>query len=369
MKYFFLIAGLLLMTACNDKTTDLKDGLYAIIETNKGDITLELFYEKTPVTVSNFVTLAEGKNDQVTLEDKKGKPFYNGLKFHRVLADFMIQGGCPQGDGSSGPGYSFFDEIVEELKHNKAGILSMANAGPSTNGSQFFITHKETPWLDGKHTVFGEVVDGMDIVNQIAQDDEIVSIKIVRKGEKAKKFDAVAEFSNRLVKEAEAKATAEAKRKEALAKIQPILDAKLAEFESLKSKAKKTSSGLQFAFITNGNGSKPAEGTQVFIHYAGYFKDGMMFDTSYADVAKTYNMLDENRAAQNGYQPFPFQYGQKGGLIPGFIEGIEQMSFGDKLLLFIPSHLAYGEAGAGDVIKPNTDLIFELEMLEAKPNQ
>lgn len=364
MKHYFLLASFLLFMSCADKTSDLKDGIFAIIETNKGDIIVELFYDKTPVTVSNFITLAEGKNDQITIEDKKGKPFYNGLKFHRVIPDFMIQGGCPLGDGSGSPGYSFFDEIVEDLKHNKGGILSMANSGPSTNGSQFFITHKETPWLDGKHTIFGEVIKGMDIVNQIAQDDEITSIKIIRKGEKAKKFDALAEFNNRLVKEAEAKAIVEQKNQEAKAKIQPVLDAKLLEFETLKSQAKKTASGLQYAVITKGKGVKPALDAQVLINYAGYFKDGMLFDTSYAEVAKAYNTFDENRAAQNGYQPFPFQYGQKGGLIPGFIEGIELMSYGDKLLLFIPSHLAYGEAGAGDVIKPNTDLIFELEMSE-----
>lgn len=379
MKYLFLLASLFLLTACNDKTSNLKDGLYAIIETNKGDIIVELFYDKTPITVSNFITLAEGKNDQVTLADKKGKPFYNGLKFHRVMNNFMIQGGCPVGDGSGGPGYSFLDETIQDLKHNKAGVLSMANSdNPNaktpfvntgkSNGSQFYITHVETPWLDGFHTVFGEVVEGMPIVNQIVQGDEIISINIVRKGEKAKKFDAVAEFNKRLVKEAEAKAVAEQKRKEQLASIQSVIDDKLVSFEILKSTAKKTASGLQYAVIKKGSGKKPAAGTQVYINYAGYFSDGVLFDTGFADVAKAYNMYDENRAAQKGYDPFVFQYGQKMGLIPGFIEGIEQMSFGDKFLLYIPSHLGYGEAGMGEAIKPNTDLIFEIEMTETIQN-
>lgn len=165
----------------------LEKGMYAEMLTSKGTILLQLEFIKTPLTVANFVGLAEGK---IKNDARNGVPFYDGLKFHRVIKDFMIQGGDPQGNGMGGPGYRFKDEIVAELKHDKEGILSMANAGPGTNGSQFFITHKATPWLDGKHTVFGHVLQGQDVVNAIAQGDKIISVKIIRKGKEAKKFKA-----------------------------------------------------------------------------------------------------------------------------------------------------------------------------------
>jgi|694.fasta_scaffold02917_7 cyclophilin family peptidyl-prolyl cis-trans isomerase len=365
---FYLFTASLLFFSCQDKTADLKDGLYAIVETNKGDIILELFYDKVPITVANFVTLAEGKNEQITIEDRKGKPFYNGLKFHRVESNFMIQGGCPVGDGSGGPGYQFFDEPTTD-KHTKGGILSMANAGPGTNGSQFFITHNETPWLDGKHTIFGEVVTGMDIVNQIVAGDEILKVIIIRKGEKAKKFDAVNVFNNRLVKEAEAKAKREeiekAEFEAYLLQYGAVVNPKKASFEAAKAKTTKTASGLEYTYLKKGNGKKPNLNEQVQIHYAGYFQNGKLFDSSYEDVSKAFGTFDQNRAAQNGYQPIPFMFGTKQGMIPGFIESIELMGYGDKILVFIPAHLAYGEAGVGP-IKPNTDLVFEMEMLAPK---
>ncbi|MFM7566799.1 MAG: peptidylprolyl isomerase [Flavobacteriales bacterium] len=170
----------------------LADGLYVQFNTSKGPIIVQLFYDKVPMTVGNFVGLTEGnlnvENTQIN------KPFFNGLKFHRVIADFMIQGGDPQGNGSGGPGYKFFDEINPTLKHTGPGILSMANSGPNTNGSQFFITHKATPWLDGKHTVFGQVVSGQEVVNAIKQDDVMESVEILRIGKEAKDFDAQVAF-------------------------------------------------------------------------------------------------------------------------------------------------------------------------------
>jgi peptidylprolyl isomerase len=193
--YLFLAFTAIVLSSCKDEHNDLKDGLYAEIETSRGTIVVELEYKKTPITVANFITLAEGKNPFVT-EDFKGKPFYNELQFHRVIADFMIQTGDPLGNGSGDAGYKFIDEFTD-LKHDKPGILSMANSGPKTNSSQFFITHLETPWLDGKHSVFGHVVQGMEVVNAITQGDMMKSITIIRKGEAVKKFDAVKVFSRK----------------------------------------------------------------------------------------------------------------------------------------------------------------------------
>ena len=335
------------------------EGIFATISTNKGDIVLELEYKKTPVTVANFIALAEGKNTFVTNEKLKGKPFFDGLKFHRVIKDFMIQGGDPSGNGSGGPGYAFKDEITD-LKHNKPGILSMANSGPTTNGSQFFITHKETPWLDGKHTVFGHVTEGMNVVNSIAANDVITKVTIVRKGVLAKKFDAPKVFSDYFNNKSEDQK-----------KVASVITAKKAYLAATKATATTTPSGLAYKITQKGTGVKPANGTTFYFHYAGYFEDGTLFDSSYEDVCKSYGKYDANRAAQNGYQAFPFEAGKKDGMIPGFIEGLENMSFGDKAVVFIPSNLAYGERGAGSVIPPNTTLVFELEMLEkqATPKQ
>jgi peptidylprolyl isomerase len=164
------------------------DGVFAKIKTTKGTITIRLEYEKAPMTVANFVGLAEGKVKNTAKPE--GTPYYDGLSFHRVIADFMIQGGDPTGTGAGGPGYAFADEIHPDLKHNRAGTLSMANSGPATNGSQFFITHKETAWLDGRHTVFGYVTEGQEVVNAIVQGDKMESITIERIGKEAKKWDA-----------------------------------------------------------------------------------------------------------------------------------------------------------------------------------
>jgi peptidyl-prolyl cis-trans isomerase A (cyclophilin A) len=355
-------------------------GMFAEFDTNKGKIVVQLEYAKTPITVANFVSLVEGTNTAVA--DKfKGKPYYNGLKFHRVIKDFMIQGGDPDGNGSGGPGYKFKDEITD-LKHTRAGTLSMANAGAGTNGSQFFITHKDTPWLDGKHTVFGYVISGQDVVNKIEQNDLINKVTITKNGAEATAFNASKIFSayfagkgdedkkmaaEQAEKAAKIAAEKAAKDAEYNAKYAPVKAAKVASLATVKATATKADSGLVYKITKPGTGKKPAEGTTVYIYYAGYFEDGSLFDSNYEDVSKEFGKYDANRATQKGYDPFPFQYGKKDGLIPGFLEGLNAMSLGDKTTLFIPSNLGYGAQGAGSVIPPNTNLIFELEMVEAIP--
>ncbi|MFH6997103.1 peptidylprolyl isomerase [Flavobacterium sp. FlaQc-57] len=332
------------------------DGIFATISTTKGDIVVSLEYIKTPVTVANFISLAEGTNPNVKVEKLKGKPFYDGLKFHRVINDFMIQGGDPDGNGSGGPGYAFKDEFVEELKFEKGGVLAMANSGPATNGSQFFITHKETPWLNGKHTIFGHVVSGMDNVNKIVQDDIMTKITITRKGVAAKKFDAVKVLADDVKKQ-------EAKKAEG----QKVVTQKAAYFAATKAKATTTASGLKYVITQKGTGIKGAEGSNIYFHYAGYFEDGKLFDSSIANVAKAYGQYDANRDAQKGYQAFPFAVGKKDGMIPGFIEALDMMTDGEKAIFFLPSNLAYGEKGAGGVIPPNATLVFEIETYKEQP--
>ena len=325
------ILAMTLMATINTNNIN-KEGMYAKIKTNKGDIMLELEFEKTPLTVANFVGLAEGK----IKNNKKevGEPYYDGLKFHRVIADFMIQGGCPDGNGMGGPGYQFPDEIHPDLKHSGPGILSMANAGPGTNGSQFFITHKETPWLDGKHTVFGKVTEGQDVVDAIAQDDKIIEIDIIRKGENAKKFDSKAIFDKELEKLEKQAAEKAKKAKEAI--------------DELKKGAKVTSSGLAYKIIKKGTGAKAEAGKTVSVHYTGKLSNGTKFDSSY----------DRN-------QPIEFELG-RGRVIKGWDEGISLLNVGSKATFIIPPDLAYGARGAGGVIPPNATLIFDVELVEIK---
>jgi len=319
------------------------DGIYAEFNTSKGKIICMLEYKKTPMTVANFVGLAEGK---LTVNGiSQSKPYYDGLKFHRVIKDFMIQGGCPKGNGTGDPGYKFEDEFVSDLKHSGPGILSMANSGPNTNGSQFFITHKETPWLDGKHTVFGHVVEGQSVVDAIQQDDIINNIRIVRVGAEAKAWVAQQTFDNAketLRKEAERKRLEEEKKRN---------DNKISfnnEVKKKNKKAKASSTGL--VYVISKKGKKPkklhaVKGSAVSLHYTGtLFKDGTKFDSS----------VDRK-------EPFNFNYlDQK--LIPGFEEGISLLGTGGKATLYIPYFLAYGDRDMG-TIKPNSDLVFEIEIL------
>ena len=360
----------------------VNEGIFATITTKKGNIVLQLEYIKTPITVANFISLAEGTNPYVTVDRLKGKPFFDGLKFHRVINDFMIQGGDPDGNGSGGPGYAFKDEFVSSLRFDKGGILAMANSGPTTNGSQFFITHKDTPWLNDKHTIFGHVVEGMSVVNLILQDDVMLTVKITRKGAMAKKFDAPKVFASYYENKAEeAKKQAildaeKAKQAEAASlekerlykeKYATVIAAKKAYFDTAKATATTTPSGLAYKIVQKGTGEKPAAGSTFYFHYAGYFEDGTLFDSSMAEIAKTYGKYDANRDNAGGYKAFPFTVGKKDGMIPGFIEALDMMTDGEKAIFFLPSNLAYGEKVEGGVIPPNATLIFEIETYKEQP--
>ena len=310
----------------------MQDGLYAKFNTTKGEIIVALEYQRTPGTVGNFVALAEGNMENSARP--QGNPYYNGLKFHRVIPDFMIQGGCPLGTGTGNPGYQFDDEFHSDLKHDGPGVLSMANAGPGTNGSQFFITHVATPWLDGNHTVFGKVQEGQDVVNAIAQDDEISSIDIVRVGTEAEAFNAIEAF--RVFEGAREKRIAEEKA------------AREAELDKLAAGFKKTDSGLRYQILQEGDGVKAEKGKTVSVHYKGQLADGTVFDSSY-----------------KRNQPIDFALGV-GQVIPGWDEGIGLLKVGDKARLVIPSDLGYGARGAGGVIPPNATLIFDVELMNVK---
>jgi len=367
LSLLFLALIALTFTNCEEKYPELGDGIYAEIITNKGTAIAKLHHDATPLTVANFVSLAEGTN---TLVDSlyKGKKYYNGIIFHRVIKDFMIQTGDPLGTGTGDPGYKFPDEIVDSLTHKSKGILSMANSGPATNGSQFFITLKETSWLNGKHTVFGEIVSGQDVVDSIGTvetkkpGDKPVSevkmqqVNIIRKGKDAKAFDANAIFESKL------KALEEEKlEKERILKEQNAKTA--ARFTELKEKATKLESGLEIYFINKGDGVQPKQGQIVNLYYQGYFSDGKIFDTNIEEVAKEKGTWDSRRASDpRGYAPMQMPYSPEAQMIAGFKEGVQQMKVGDKAILFIPSHLGYGERGRRP-IPPNADLVFELDLV------
>lgn len=310
----------------------MQDGIYAKFTTEKGEILIKLTHEKTPGTVGNFVALAEGNLENSA--KPQGTPYYDGLTFHRVIPDFMIQGGDPNGTGSGGPGYNFDDEFHADLKHDVPGVLSMANAGKGTNGSQFFITHVPTPWLDNNHTVFGHVVEGQDVVDLIAQGDTMSKVEIVRHGEEAKKWNAVEQF--RLFTGAKAEREAAALRSQ-----EELLTSISEGFET-------TESGLRFQIIQKGDGAKAEKGNEVAVHYKGMFADGTEFDNSY----------------KRG-NPIEFPVGM-GNVIAGWDEGIQLLKVGDKARFVIPSNLAYGERGAGGVIPPNATLVFDVELMNVK---
>ncbi len=310
----------------------MENGIYAKFNTAKGSILVKLTHDLTPGTVGNFVALAEGNLENSA--KPQGTPYYDGLKFHRVIPDFMIQGGDPNGTGSGGPGYQFDDEFHQDLRHDTPGVLSMANAGPGSNGSQFFITHVATPWLDDKHTVFGNVVEGQEVVDAVAQGDLMDSVEIIRVGEEAQNWNAVETFrtfeGSRAKRESAEREAAEKK------------------MEELAAGFDKTESGLRYKFIQKGSGKKAEKGKTVSVHYSGSLENGKIFDNSYSRK-----------------KPIEFPLGM-GHVIEGWDEGIALLQVGDKARFVIPSHLGYGARGAGGVIPPNATLIFDVELMDVK---
>ena len=327
-----LCAGLVAPVGAEDA---YPDGLYAEMHTSKGLIVLRLTFEETPMTVVNFVGLAEGTKDS---NKPAGTPFYDGLTFHRVIENFMIQGGDPEGSGRGGPGYRFPDEIHPELRHDGPGVLSMANAGRNTNGSQFFITHKATPWLDGKHAVFGRVIQGQDVVDTIQQGDVLEKVTIVRVGDTAKAFKADQATFDGMIAEIAAAEDAHARREydNAMAVLE----------EAYPGQMQTTESGLIYIVVAAGDGAKPQPGTRIKAHYTGKFLSGKVFDSS----------------VQRG-EPFEFEVGM-GRVIKGWDEALLDMQKGEKRILVIPSHLGYGEGGYPPVIPPRATLVFDVELVD-----
>ena len=368
-KNFLIAIAAISLSSCTpiykkmnvDKETyeGLKDGLYANFQTSKGNMIVKFEDKKAPVTVANFVGLAEGK-----IQNKakaKGVPYYDGTIFHRVIKDFMIQGGDPKGTGMGDPGYKFDDE-KNDLQHTGKGILSMANSGPNTNGSQFFITEVATPWLDGRHTVFGEVVNGKDVIDSIANvekgpqdkpktDVVLEKVSVFTKGDDYKNYDAAAIFN-------EGKGKIQESNKAAVAKIEADKKKKAEEFaanqqklvDDLKAGMQVTPSGLYYKITKATNGAAPQRGDEVAVHYAGKLVDGSEFDSSF----KRNQPID-----------IPIGVGQ---VIKGWDEGIMLLKEGETATLLIPSELGYGSAGAGGVIPPNAWLIFDVELVSVKNN-
>ena len=328
------------MSAQAEEALKGKDGLFALLTTEKGQILLELFFKETPMTVANFVGLAEG-----SLDAAKGKPFYDGLTFHRVISDFMIQGGDPQGNGTGGPGYKFADEFVDGFIFDKPGKLAMANSGANTNGSQFFITHVPTDWLNYKHTIFGQVVTGQDIVDTVEQGDHIVSLQIIRQGKEAEKFTVTQDSFDKLTLEGAKKAIN-------FEKEQAEREAKRAQ-EQLKEITKgceKSKEGIYFKTTEPGNGDKVGKGKNVTVDYLGYLVDGTLFDAS-----KGFH--------PQGHDPLSFKTGA-GQMIPGFDYMVQDMKLGETRTIIIPPALAYGENGYPGVIPSNAYICFDIKVLK-----
>lgn len=369
VKLWALLLPLLLVACKSAKYPNLKDGLYADIQTNYGDMLAELYYKATPGTVANFVSLAEGTNTYVA-DSLKGKRYYDGTKSHRVIKNFMLQAGDRTATGEGDPGYKFADEFVDTLRYTRKGQLGMANSGPATNGSQFFITEVATDWLNFRHTIFGQVIQGEDVISKItsvktsAQDrpvDPVVikKVEIIRVGKDAQKWDAPKVF-DAFMKEQNAKAQ----------KLESQKEKNLALMAEQEAKAVAQPSGIKILKLKEGNGVKPQIGSDVLVNYAGFLRaTGDLFDTNIAEIAKENDAYDAARAAdpQYGYIPYAWKYSPEVGLIAGFKEALLSMKVGDSIRVFIPSALAYGKQGFGNgVIPPDADLMFEIEIVDAQ---
>jgi len=344
--FMWVVVSALIGTATS-QAAELKDGLYAELDTSKGKILLHLEYEKTPMTVANFVGLAEGTKDS---NKPRGTRFYDGLNFHRVIADFMIQGGCPLGTGTGGPGYQFADEIDATLKHTGSGILSMANSGPNTNGSQFFITHRATPHLDGKHTVFGKVVgpDDQKVVNAVAKGDKLKTVKILRVGARAKAFKSDQAAFVSLQKGLEERAMASFKAQ--MEKDKQLVATKIAEMAEANPDAKETTtkSGLRYIVTKTGTGVGATKGKTATVHIMVSLPNGQV--------------LDDTRKAD---KPAPIPVGVP-LRIQGLADGLNGIKKGERRFLVIPHNLAFGKAGAGGAIPPFSTVLIDVECVDLK---
>lgn len=377
----FVILLVLANISCQEQYPKLDDGLYAEFVTSKGNMIAELYYDKVPVTVANFVALAEGNHPLVS-DEYKGKPFYDGITFHRVMDKFMIQGGDPTATGSGTPGYKFPDEFHPELKHDKPGVLSMANPGRDANGSQFFIMEAPWPSLDNRHAVFGQVIEGMEVHDSISnvkvinpqarnhkpvEDVVITTINIIRKGADAKAFNAPKVFEEEMpkIKKKKEKLKEEARKKaEELAQLAKVDF--LNKNEELDGRRIESPTGMAMIFTNESDGATPTSAQRVNIDCAGYFEDGTLFWTTWKEVAEKNGKYDERQEQQGGYAPFDMPYNETANLVPGFREAMLKMKIGDRARVFIPYYLGYGEAGRPPVIPGKSNLIFDIQLTSIK---
>jgi len=363
----FLFGFLLLVFSCQNKYPELGEGIYAEFITSKGIMLAKLHYQKTPYTVANFISLADGTNKLVD-SIYRGKKFYDGTIFHRVVDSFMIQGGDPTGTSYGNPGYRFDDEFITDLKHDKPGVLGMANPGPNTNGSQFYFTETANSNLDNIHTIFGELISGFDVLDSISnvktskenqkplEDVILKKVTIIKIGIKANAFDAANVFMNHF-------AELERLEKKRKKQEQALLKATKEKFNSQQKNSTLLPSGLQYFITTKGDGKKLKETSKILMHYAVYFDDGKLLQTSKEEIAKALNAVDADQNENNTYQPIKADLSPNAKMVAGLKEGLKQLQVGDKATIFIPFYLAYGETG-NTFIPPKANLIFEVEILE-----
>jgi len=353
----WLTLGLGLLTALSGPACSrakYPEGIYAEVATNKGLIVLDLAFEQTPMTAANFIGLAEGTIDNAAFAS--GRPYFDGTKWHRVVPGHVIQCGMPAGGKAEGPGYEFPNEIVlPELNHGRAGMVNMANGGPHTNGSQWCITLGDRSYLDGDYTVFGSVVEGLDVVMSIVQDDEVRTVRIVRVGKKARAFRPTTASFKAMVEEAKvrvAKADAEKKAR---------------EDELVRTDwpdAVDAGNGLKFVIVRPGAGERPLPGDKVRAAYTGRAPLAGKAFVSTADGGRPY--------WGDTAEPFEMTVGTP-CVHPGLDAAIADMTKGEKRLVIVPAALGYKTSGfyarqrPGEkrfAISPNTLLVYEVEVLD-----